>query len=173
MQYLAAVLFDDGQDIDGLLAAFCRQRVREGLRVRGVLQSRQATSGECHCSDMDLRAIGSGEMFRISQSLGSGSYGCRLHPGALAACSAYLEEQLEERDDLLLLNRFGKGESEGRGFRDLICASLALGTPVLLAVRPTYLEAWEQFSDRYGATLPFDLSAVEGWHNSLVQRHVA
>ena len=167
MQYLAAVEFDDGQDIDSLLEGFVRRQTDKGFRIRGVLQSREASGCECHCSDMDLRIIGSEKVFRISQSLGSGSAGCRLHPGALADCSAFLEQQLRGHADLLVLNRFGKGESEGRGFRDLISASLAMGIPVLLAVRPTYLKAWEEFSGEYGATLSFDEKSVIRWFREL------
>ena len=173
MRYLAAIEFDDGQDIDGLLACFVQAQQRWGLIVKGVLQDRGQAGGECYCADMDLLAIGSDRVFRISQSLGAGSSGCRLHPGALADCSAYLEQEIEQGADLLVLNRFGKGESEGRGFRDLICMALSRGIPVLIAVRPAYLVAWEQFSGDYGITLPFDRNAVSQWFAELDPAHAA
>ena len=131
--------------------------------MKGVLQSRGAADGECHCRDMDLQVIGSNKVFRISQSLGQGSGGCRLHPGALAECCAFLEQQLLDGADLLVLNRFGKGESDGRGFRDLISLAMTLEIPVLTAVRPTYLAAWQEFSDGCGTTLPFSPGCVEEW----------
>lgn len=167
MQYLAAIQFDDGQDIDDLLASFVQAQQQWGLTVKGVLQDRGLAGSACHCADMDLRAIGSHRVFRISQSLGAGSSGCRLHPGALADCSAYLEQGIEQGADLLVLNRFGKGESDGRGFRDLICMALSKGIPVLIAVRPAYLAAFEQFSGDYGVSLPFDRNAVDRWFSEL------
>ena len=164
---LAAILFDEGQDIDALLAAFVQRRLASGLNVVGVLQSRGVGSGECHCREMDLHVIGTDRTFRISQSLGRGSSGCRLHPGALADCCVFLENQLRAGVDLLVLNRFGKGESDGSGFRDLISRSLEHDIPVLTAVRPTYLAAWQEFSDGYGSTLPFSADLAEDWITSL------
>lgn len=164
---LAAIHFDEEQDIDLLLAAFVQRKRASGLKVMGVLQSRGDAGGECHCTDMDLRVIGSSTTFRISQALGRGSSGCRLHPGALADCCVYLEHQLQAGADLLVLNRFGKGESDGRGFRDLIYLALALDIPVLTAVRPTYLAAWHEFCDGCGQLLPPSLEHVQDWSNQL------
>lgn len=173
MQYLAAVHFEDGQDIDELLAAFVQKLLDRGLEVRGVLQTRVFAGAECHCADMDLHAIGSDVVFRISQSLGNGARGCRLHSGALADCSSFLDRQLQDCPQLLVLNRFGKGESEGGGFRDLIFKALSMGIPVLIAVRPTYREAWNQFSGNLGLVLPFDFSATVEWFNAMEQAKAA
>lgn len=162
MTPLAAIHFDTG-DIDGLLYDVAQDLMARGLTVRGALQSRGAVSGECHCADMDLTTIGSGRMFRISQPLGNGSRGCRLHPGHLAECSAFLADELTSGADLLILNRFGRGESEGRGFRDLIGIALARDVPVLMAVRPTYAEDWTTFSAGMGCDLPMERDAVLTW----------
>lgn len=173
MQYLAAIKFGDGEDIDGLLESFANEQMNRGLIVKGVLQVRTDTLGECHCADMDLLAIGEKTVFRISQPLGNGSSGCRLHPGALADCSAHLDAAIRQGADLLVLNRFGKGESEGRGFRDLISSALELDIPVLVAVRSTYSAAWEAFSGDCGVTLPFDHGALRNWIDGLEQADAA
>ena len=139
----------------------------------GVLQSRGSAGGDCHCRDMDLQIIGKSRSFRISQPLGQGASGCRLHLGALADCCVYLEHQVRAGADLLVLNRFGKGESDGRGFRDLISLALEYETPVLTAVRPAYLAAWQEFSGGCGSTLPFNTDLVEDWILSLQQCRAA
>lgn len=159
---LAAIRFDTG-DVDGLLAGIAATLASFGLKVRGVIQSRGEAGGECHCADMDLDTLGSNRRFRISQPLGNGSRGCRLHPGTLAECSSFLERELEAGADLLILNRFGRGESEGRGFRDLIARAMALGVPVLTAVRPTYAEAWAEFGAGASCDLPPERGAVLDW----------
>ncbi|WP_323005206.1 DUF2478 domain-containing protein [Pseudorhodobacter sp.] len=159
---LAAIRFDHG-DIDGFLATTAQTLTGMGYRVRGALQTRGAVGGECHCADMDLTTLGSNRVFRISQPLGNGSHGCRLHPGALAECSAFIEQELGQGADLLILNRFGRGESEGRGFRDLIGKAIALGVPVLTAVRPTYAEAWGAFGAGMACDLMMDQDAVLKW----------
>lgn len=159
---LAAIRFDEA-DIDGFLEQMVETLIKQGRSVRGVLQSRGEVSGECHCADMDLHVIGSDRVFRISQSLGNGSRGCRLHPGALAECAALLESELNGGVELLVLNRFGRGESEGRGFRDLIGAALSKGIPVLTALRRTYSEAWAAFGGELACDLPMAQDAVLEW----------
>lgn len=159
---LAAIRFD-ADDIDGFLDGIARALTHRGLRVRGALQSRGAAGGECQCADMDLTTLGSNRTFRISQPLGNGSHGCRLHPGALAECSAFIEGELRDGADLLILNRFGRGESEGRGFRDLIGTAMALNVPVLTAVRPTYAAAWDDFGAGLACDLPMSRDAALAW----------
>lgn len=162
---LAAIHFDQ-DNIDAFLGIAAKRLAADGLRVCGALQSRGAASGDCHCADMDLTTIGSDRTFRISQPLGNGSHGCRLHPGALADCSAFLTRELEAGADLLILNRFGRGESKGRGFRDLIGTAIALNIPVLTAVRPIYADAWNGFGAGLACDLPMDQKAVLTWYES-------
>ena len=170
---LAAIRFESG-DVDALLHHVAARLLRDGRAVRGVLQSRGQVTGDCHCADMDLTTIGSGRMFRISQPLGNGSRGCRLDPGALAQCSAFLEQELALGADLLILNRFGRGESEGRGFRDLICSALAQDVPVLTSLRPTYAEGWAAFAGEAGTDLPMSEAAVLAWASGVqAVRHAA
>ncbi len=165
MSALAAIQFDS-QDVDGFLDEIAMSLKSCGLTVRGVVQSRGLAESDCHCADMDLKTIGSDRVFRISQPLGNGSRGCRLHPGALAECAAHLQEQVAEGADLLILNRFGRGESEGRGFRDLIATALGTNIPVLTAVRPTYRADWEGFAGGAGTALPMTRAAVFHWFQS-------
>ena len=159
---LAAVRCDHG-DVDSLLNEIETVLSKQGKRVQGAIQTRGADNGECHCADMDLQIIGSDRSFRISQSLGRESRGCRLHSGALAECAAYLEQNLSSETDLLILNRFGRGESEGKGFRDLIGAAIASDVPVLTALRPAYVEAWSAFGAEMACELPIERDAVLAW----------
>ncbi|MEM9577800.1 MAG: DUF2478 domain-containing protein [Pseudomonadota bacterium] len=162
---LAAIAFDT-QDVDRFLGDIARSMALRGLVVHGVLQSRGLSGGDCHCADMDLTSLGTGRVFRISQPLGNGSRGCRLHPGALADCAMQLQREIAQGADLLVLNRFGRGESEGRGFRDLIGHALGIGVPVLTAVRPTYQPAWQSFAEGAALTLPMTRGAVLEWFQS-------
>ena len=163
---LAAVRCDRG-DVDSLLNEVAKALSGQGKRVRGVLQTQGVSNGECFCADMDLQVIGSDRSFRISQSLGPGSRGCRLNAGALADCAAFLEQSLTADTDLLILNRFGRGESEGKGFRDLIGAAVASNVPVLTALRPAYLEAWTAFGAEMACELPVERAAVLAWFHAV------
>ncbi|MCX7567875.1 DUF2478 domain-containing protein [Sulfitobacter sp. F26169L] len=169
---LSAIRFDDG-DIDTFLHDIAQILGARGLQVRGAVQTRGAVGGECHCADMDLTTLGSNRIFRISQPLGNGSHGCRLHPGALAECSSFIEAELEQGADLLILNRFGRGESEGRGFRDLMAKAMALDVPVLTAVRPTYAQSWREFGADVACDLPMDRAAVLHWFAAVQEARIA
>ena len=169
---LAAIRFENG-DIDAFLGVLAKTLTADGARVRGALQTRGAVAGECHCADMDLTTLGSQKIFRISQPLGNGSHGCRLHPGALADCSSFIEQELEAGADLLILNRFGRGESEGRGFRDLISKAIALDIPVLTAVRPTYEEGWAAFGEGMACDLSMDMAAALAWFSTVQEARYA
>ena len=164
---LAAVRFEPHDVVDDLLERFAKQLASSGKRVSGVLQFRGVATGECHCADMDLQTIGSNRWFRISQSLGSGSRGCRLDPGALADCAAFLEQEIQNGCDLLILNRFGKGEADGRGFRDLISSAASRQMPVLVALRDIYSNAWYEFCGDYACELACREDELMAWFRSV------
>jgi hypothetical protein len=170
---LAAIRFDH-EDVDAFVAGFIADLQSAGWRLGGVVQSRGLADADCHCADMGPTPIATGEVIRISQPLGNGSRGCRLHPGALGDCAAALERALEARPDLLVLNRFGRGESAGRVGRDLIARALGEGVPVFSAVRATYADAWSAFGAGLAVDLPLSRDAVHAWAEAQKdERHAA
>jgi len=164
---LAAIRFEPADNVDALLRAVAQALRGRGLRVRGVVQRGRCEAGECASSDMDLESLTDGRLFPISQPLGPGSQGCRLDPGGLAACSAALEREIAGGCDLVILNRFGRGEAEGRGFRDLIGAAMLAEIPVLTAVRDSYAADWAAFGRGICCDLPPDRAAVLAWFDAL------
>lgn len=166
-QPLAAIHFEKTGDIDALLSDVVSALRANGGRLSGVLQQRGQAKGACYCADMDLVSLSDGQIFRISQPLGEGSQGCRLNPEGLALCSTALARDLEQMPDLLILNRFGKGESEGRGFRDVMSQAILAGIPVLTAVRNTYANDWQAFSGGIASDLPPDLTSVLDWASKI------
>lgn len=159
---VAAVRFGEGDRIDSLLEAVVRGIQSRGYSVAGYLQ-REVPDGPGCCSIMHLEEIASGAQVCISQALGAGSQGCRLDPQALAEVSGRLLAVIGPDTELLVLNRFGKGESDGQGFRNVIENACALGVPVLTAVRETYEPAWNAFSAGVGAFLEPDEDKVLQW----------
>lgn len=159
---VAAVRFDGGDGIDALLETVVRALGARGHEVAGYLQ-RETDDGPGCCSIMHLEDISTGEQVRISQALGAGSRGCRLDPQALAEVSGQLRSAIGPETDLVVLNRFGKGESDGHGFRSVIETACDLGVPVLTAVRDTYEPAWVDFTAGSGTFLPADHDAIVRW----------
>ena len=119
-----------------------------------------ADSSKC---DMDLRVLPAGETIRISQSLGSQSRGCRLDPAALEQAVAYVTASLDASPDLLIVNKFGKHEADGRGFRPVIAEALARDIPVLVGVNGLNEEKFLDFTEGAAQQVPADIEAVERW----------
>lgn len=154
--------------VDDILKATAVVLGVDGQKVIGFLQWEGTGDGEC-CGEIALQDIGTGELVAISQALGSGARGCRLDPQALAAVAGSLLARLDDHTDLLVLNRFGKGESEAQGFRAVIEEACVRGIPVLTVVRDEYLPAWNQFSGELGCLLAPDRQDVLDWARHAVR----
>lgn len=159
---LAAILYETTPP-DRLLRDFARDLVAEGRHIGGVVQHRPSLVTDCHCADMVLISLASGQSFPVAQPLGSGSTGCRLDFGALAQVAQGLLSEIEAGLDLLILNRFGKAEAEGRGFRDVIAAAMERETPVLTALHPRNLPDWIRFTEGAALLLMPDASTLHQW----------
>ena len=148
--------FAEGQ-VNALLAEVAATLRAEGVVLAGVVQ---VNTGEGRGCPMDLHVLGGAEVVRISQDLGQHSQGCRLNPDGLERAVALVEARLETGAALLIVNRFGKQEAEGRGFRPLIGHALAGDVPVVLAVSDEYLTAFEGFSEGFGQPLAPSHAAI-------------
>ena len=162
---LAAVLFDPGQPVDGVLrtalAGF------GGFRLLGWLQGQDGTR-DCDCHDIVLTAIQGGARRMITQELGGGSQGCRLDGGALAEIAGWLSADLAQAPDLLVLNRFGKTEAEGGGLRAVLEQALALDVPVLVPVNRRQLPFWREYCGDLALELPCEAQEIADWLASVL-----
>jgi hypothetical protein len=156
-------------ETDLILAHLAEGLSARGLRLCGTVQinTERITSGPC---DMDLRVLPDGPVLRISQDLGAHSRGCRLNPAALETAVGLVAERLVPGIDLLILNKFGKHEAEGRGFREVIGQALDLGVPVLVGVNRLNLAAFEAFAGGLALPLPPRLADLQQWADRTVPR---
>jgi len=156
---LAYVIHDD-DDGNGRMAALAHALAAQGLRLAGAVQTNLSRGADCAC-DMELTVLGTDAApILISQSLGTGSRGCRLDSDALERAAALAASGLEGAD-LALVNKFGKQEAAGRGFRDFIAAALTAEIPVLTAVAPALLPVFAEFAGDYA--LPLTWAEAEDW----------
>ncbi|MCX7646754.1 MAG: DUF2478 domain-containing protein [Rhodobacteraceae bacterium] len=149
---------------DRLLAGVAERLAAEGLALAGAVQvNREAGAGRR--PHMELLLLAGRRRLRISQDLGPHARGCRLDPAAMAEAAGQMEAALgaEPPPALLVVNKFGKAEAEGRGFRPAIGAALAAGIPVLTAVNRANLAAFEAFAEGLAEPLPAEAGAVIGW----------
>jgi hypothetical protein len=112
---------------------------------------------------MDVRVLPDGPVLRISQDLGSASKGCRLDPAALETAVGLVEARLGPDVDLLVINKFGKHEAEGRGFRTTIARALDLQIPVLVGVNSLNLSAFMEFAGSEAVRLDPSDDPIYDW----------
>jgi nucleoside-triphosphatase THEP1 len=159
---IAGISFPSKFPIDTLLLDVVDALARTGLRLGGVVQY-VATDPGRHVDVVRLRDLRDGSETRILQDLGREARGCRLDADAIAGVAARLERTLEDGADLLVVNRFGRGESEGHGLRTILERAVAMEMAVLVAVRTDYGNAWAAFHGGLAQDLPAEREAILAW----------
>ena len=142
---LIGIHFDAGEDVDQALMDAATSLTADGKRVAGVVQTRGQATGDCACREMWLHDLRTGQKTMISEKRGPEARGCHLDWEALTGIVSSMEENLTAENDVLIVNRFGRAECEGRGFRGVIEKAMALGVQVVVAYRSEYAEGWQTF----------------------------
>jgi hypothetical protein len=160
-------------DGDRLLAALADRLLADGVRLVGVVQRNRDRGADLHC-DMELALAGGGAAWRISQRLGSLARGCRLDPQGLESAAGAVAAVLAAQADteLLIVNKFGKQEIDGRGFRPVIAAALLRDIPVLTAVNVRNLPAFLSFAEALAEPVAPDPEALRLWCQARVPPRV-
>lgn len=163
---LACTMAPGRGDTDLVLERLAANLAARGLRCCGTVQinSERADAGPC---DMDVRVLPDGPVLRISQDLGSQARGCRLDPAALETAVGLVKVSLSSGADLLIVNKFGKHEAEGRGFRDVIAEAVAMEIPVLVGLNALNRPAFENFAERLAIQLQPEPAALMAWVNEV------
>lgn len=150
---------------DETMCNIARHLAACGLKLAGAVQiARPRKDGER--PPMTLSILPDGPTISISQSLGEAAEGCALDPGGLEhAVAAALRRR--EGADVVIINKFGRQEAEGRGFRTLIAEAAAAGQPMIVGLNADYHEAFAAFVADMADPLPPDPLAVEAWLRAL------
>lgn len=157
----AAILADGSGDVDALLAAVVLRVQRAGRCVRGLRMTHP--DGDASCAGaMVLVDLETQDEYLVSQPLGRDAAGCRADPQGFARASQVLRRAAQQAPDLVVSNRFGALEAAGGGFCAELLALLEQDLPLLTAVAPKHLAAWQTFTG--GTTvLPVCIEAVNAW----------
>lgn len=159
---LGYVLAEQRGAADRFLLEISEALAGRALSLAGAVQVNRDRGAERKC-DMDLHILSGRDVIRISQNLGTLSRGCRLDPEGLERAVGLAAAALERGADLLIVNKFGKQELDGRGFRPLIGEALACGVPVLTAVNPGNIDGFAAWAEDMATPLPLERDAVLRW----------
>ncbi len=152
-------------DLDKVLAELAFALEKQGVRTCGIVQI-NTDRPDSHRCDMDVQVLPDGPMVRISQYLGKDARGCALNPDALETAAVEVTRRMQEPYDIFLLNKFGKHEASGRGFRDLIGEALAQGKAVIVGANGMNADAFQQFTGGLAEFVEPDIDTLLAWYGA-------
>jgi hypothetical protein len=158
---LAAVVYGADDDPDRLISGFAADLRRSGHRPVGVVQL--GRSCQADNPRLGVVVLPDGEVVRLAPHETPHAAGCRLDPDRLAGLACRLAAAIEDGADLVIINRFGRSEAEGKGLIDLIPQALAADIPVLIAVPEQRFAAWIRFSEGMNVRLACRRDALDRW----------
>ncbi len=158
---LAAIVYESDERPDGLLGAFAAKIAARGLKPAGLIQTNDGSGA------LSVRLLPAAEPMLIGESRGPGARGCILDVGRLLEAGMRVSEVLKDGADVLIVNRFGKQEAEGKGLIFLIEEAMALQIPVVIAVARSRWDAWISFSQGMSVLVPSDLESLLTWWDAM------
>jgi hypothetical protein len=164
---LAALVFDEDQDPDAVLRAFAADLRGRGVRAVGLVQVGHRVHDR---PKLDAVLVHSGERLQLLQDLGPLATGCRLDVGQLLSAGSQVAGAIDQGADLLIINRFGKQEAEGKGLSYLIERALSADIPVVIAVSRHRFDDWIKFAGGMSVKLNCHRAALDAWWAGVSQR---
>lgn len=159
---LAGVHYEQGPDVNQIIRSVVTSLRPMGVRVGGVIQEAEIDA-EGRCRQLNIVDIRSGRSARITQDRGKEALGCKLDARGLAEITPCITDALDAGADLIVINKFGRAEAEGRGLLPCIADAISRGIPVLTTVRDPYLEAWRAYHGGIAAELLPSFIPILGW----------
>jgi uncharacterized protein DUF2478 len=166
---LAALVYEQDQEPDEILRDFAADLNRRGYRAVGLVQTGH------HCLDtpqLSAMLIHSGEELPLFQDLGACATGCRLDVGQLLDAGARIANAIDHGADVVIVNRFGRQEREGKGLSYLVERALSADIPVVIAVPSHRFADWIKFADGMSVRLRCDREALDTWWQAVSARSV-
>lgn len=166
---VGVLLYDTSIEVDPILADAVIRIQERGIAVAGLLQYFGARLANGKRS-MWIEDIVSGALIRLDSPRGPGASACLLDPDALAQAACMLQRATASAPDLVVVNRFGNAEAEGRGMRGELADAICSGAAVLVAVRFSLLNDLEGFLGAPAHLLLPSSAAIATWAEAVMGR---
>ncbi len=164
---IMGIIGRDTAQIDAAISKAAEVIVNAGHSVLGVVQERGKKSADCACREMRLRDLANGKITIISERRGKQARGCHLDRAALLEHAKRFEARILDMPDLVTINRFGRAECEGSGFRSAIELAVTLNIPVLVGVSKSYLDGWNKFHGGMASSISPEIASIVQWFESI------
>jgi len=166
---IAVVVYDDGLVRDALITRCATDLAASGYRLGGIVQSNAHRPGRRRC-DMYVKDLLGGDEIKISFDRGNEARGCRLDPDAFARIDGWIERAVLEHVELLVINKFGREEANGRGLRTVLAEALIAEIPLLIGISPQNLSDFLTFVGDSATRLGPDIDAITAWCRNAIER---
>lgn len=164
---IAGICGGGEKNIDNAICDAAKLMSSMGIRLVGVSQERGRQTSDGACREIKLKNLGTGQINVISERRGKGASGCHLDRSALIESAEQMQNDILRMPDIVLINRFGRAECEGSGFRQAIELAVNLNIPVIAGVRRTYQKEWVEFHGGYADVLSSNAASIVRWFKSL------
>ncbi len=159
---VGVLLYDSSFDVDPVLAETAASLRARGVNVGGLLQHFGARLPNGKRS-MWITNIGTGATLRLDRPRGAGATPCILDPDALARAACWLATATASGASLIMVNRFGHAEADGRGMRHEIAEAVCSGAAVIIPVKFSLLPDLEGFLGGPAELLLPAPAAIANW----------
>jgi nucleoside-triphosphatase THEP1 len=159
---ILAIVYSDGLAADRFISDL-GYRIRDaGIAVAGIVQHNKFIRDRTKC-DMAVEELASGTVLQLSEDRGKEARECRMDRGALSEAAALISTSLKNEPELMILNKFGKLEAEGRGLRDTLSDAVQLRVPIVVGVPYRNIEQWRVFSEGLAEECPLGSPRLHEW----------
>ena len=161
----AAAVYTPKQSDKSALPDFVARLQGENLVVAGILQEGRVLPGD-KTRTIDSVDILTGNRIPIKRPMKTET-DCGLDVASLAATSSVLQKVLEDRPDIVVIEKFGDQEQIGKGLFTEIMAIIAEEIPLIIAVPDPALEIWKEQTGDMGSYVPFTETDLYNWWTNL------
>src|SRR6201996_9384228 len=164
---LAALVYERDQNPDKILLEFASDLSARGHHAIGLVQLGH------YCLDapnLSAKLVHTGEELQLFRNRASSSIGYRLDVSRLLDAGAQVADAIDQGGDIVIVNRFGRQECEGKGLSFLVERALDADIPVVIAVPSHRFIDWIRFANGMSVKLRCERDALEAWWHKVSGR---
>ena len=158
--FAAAVYSPNTGDRMALLK-FVEKQKKLNLRIGGVLQE-AILDANGQIAGLNAIDVSSNRRIPISRPAKNDDE-CGLDVSALAQTTQIIRQAIHDQVDLMVVEKFGELEQDGKGLIDEIMQTIVEGIPLLISVPEAALPIWQERSGELGSVLDFSEAVFETW----------
>jgi len=164
--FAAAIYNPDTADRMALFKFVAKQKTLN-TRIGGVLQEGVFDS-QGSMTGLNAVDVSTDRRIPLSRPVQNAD-DCSLDVAALAGTSGIISKAVSDAVDLVVVEKFGEHEQNGKGLIDEILQTIVAGVPLLISVPEAALPAWQERTGELGDVLPFTEEAFQEWWQSQQQ----